>query len=622
MAKQLVSPIERHLEKGVVGLAGLILVGAIARYLVTTPNQIELGQESVTPATIDAKLAQKAADVRSRMQTAQPKTVVPEPLFNEFAKSVAPVERNPLPLAVALHPEVPIIDKAYVAKQQTALMKIDAPGKPAVSHGRSTVNLVQAGAVRRTAVDWATIGAVFDIKAHSDRQRREYGATKADVIFGKPEAQRRARRPDGSWNDSDWNSVDHWPSSEVPREDPIVLTIAGDRHMVEPESEKRLLKYTVDLRTSRLQLEILRPLFVQSLLNGDRWLPPPLVSKLDLWKQDDEFLNPDNPPAAQPVDRYGIADADEKPKEPPKAMTPADQIRQALEDVPKIIAKARQNRSENEAREAYNKAAEVMQTREATASDRSRAEKLMKDAEQAERDIKRELLAGGPAPGADRAGGAAAPVKPRRDPLPAQVTWVHDARPGSLVSGKTYQYRLRYRVLNPGAGRPEKFENPENAAVLFLTSDWSPPSDPVTITPSSYYFLASEDKGKEQILVEFYRWFEGVWVKSSRVRFGIGNAMAEEQRVAAPDLLDASKADNPMVRFEADAVVLDVDFLRNHRERKAGNSPRGVRFAPPSATTAAVFLDSSGALEERVWAVDKDHPTKKSIELYKPPRNP
>jgi len=44
MAKQLVNPIERHVEKAVLGLTGLALVAVIALYLVTSPNQIELGQ--------------------------------------------------------------------------------------------------------------------------------------------------------------------------------------------------------------------------------------------------------------------------------------------------------------------------------------------------------------------------------------------------------------------------------------------------------------------------------------------------------------------------------------------------------------------------------------------------
>jgi hypothetical protein len=76
MAKQLVHPIERHVEKAVLGLTGLALLTAIALYGVTSPNQIPLGQEKVSPGTIDSKVAQKAAEVVGRLRAAEPKTQV------------------------------------------------------------------------------------------------------------------------------------------------------------------------------------------------------------------------------------------------------------------------------------------------------------------------------------------------------------------------------------------------------------------------------------------------------------------------------------------------------------------------------------------------------------------
>ena len=40
MAKQAVSPVERHLEKGVLGLALLVLAGVVVKFLITSPNNI------------------------------------------------------------------------------------------------------------------------------------------------------------------------------------------------------------------------------------------------------------------------------------------------------------------------------------------------------------------------------------------------------------------------------------------------------------------------------------------------------------------------------------------------------------------------------------------------------
>ena len=57
MAKQVVNPIERHVEKALLGLAGIALIAVIVMYVVRSPNQLEIGGDMVTPGEIDAKLA-------------------------------------------------------------------------------------------------------------------------------------------------------------------------------------------------------------------------------------------------------------------------------------------------------------------------------------------------------------------------------------------------------------------------------------------------------------------------------------------------------------------------------------------------------------------------------------
>ena len=98
MAKQLVGPVERHLEKAVLGVAGILLLGAIGGYLVTSPNQLEVGGETVSPKTIDAKVVRKATDVRRRIETARPTEPEFEPLYDVFEQELDPFKRANLPL--------------------------------------------------------------------------------------------------------------------------------------------------------------------------------------------------------------------------------------------------------------------------------------------------------------------------------------------------------------------------------------------------------------------------------------------------------------------------------------------------------------------------------------------
>ena len=90
MAKQLVSPIERHIEKVVVGIAAILLLGVIAKYLVTSPNQMEVDGVTVWPGTIDQKVTDKGSDVRRRIQNAQPADNPLEKIYPDFVAQLDP----------------------------------------------------------------------------------------------------------------------------------------------------------------------------------------------------------------------------------------------------------------------------------------------------------------------------------------------------------------------------------------------------------------------------------------------------------------------------------------------------------------------------------------------------
>ena len=79
MAKQLVNPVERHAEKAVLAVAILLLIGVVVRYLATSPNQLEVGGNWVSPKTVDQQLARKAATARDRIRRAQSPEEMPEP---------------------------------------------------------------------------------------------------------------------------------------------------------------------------------------------------------------------------------------------------------------------------------------------------------------------------------------------------------------------------------------------------------------------------------------------------------------------------------------------------------------------------------------------------------------
>jgi hypothetical protein len=231
----------------------------------------------------------------------------------------------------------------------------------------------------------------------------------------------------------------------------------------------------------------------------------------------------------------------------------------------------------------------------------------MDEADQAMKDIERRVRDTGRA---EQPGRASDSDQRTREPLPTQQIWAHDARPGSVKGGQTYQFRVRAVIFNRLAGYPERFRDVGNAQVVWIPGEWSDPVE-VKIEPSALSFLVSKDVRNEQVSIELYQWFEGVWVKT-RPKFGVGDSLALEQRCKVPPLDPNDSYDLALVPFAVDATVVDIDFDRVYRERKRGSGRSGVRFGPQTSACSVVFADSAGRLYERFVPTDKDNPAKRA----------
>jgi|CXWL01.1.fsa_nt_gi hypothetical protein len=613
MAKQLVNPFERHLEKLVLAIAGLLLIGVLVKFVFSSPNKILLGTEPATPGVVDARLAQKANDILDRIKNWKPPVVEHDSKFDDFV-AIEPIRADTLPLVSVLGPDVPIVDARAVVTGGAELVAIPPAPKPVFTLGRNTLLApnVQGGETR-TPVDWVMLAIPFDVKGQSELQRRAWGATRADVIFATPEVQRRMRKSDASWSEGDWQTISGWSSYKMPNPPTVRLSESGGKVVANKDDQKAAEKYQEEMADPKVQLAILRPLPPSFAPNELAWKFPLVTTYENVVKQDQEFISPNNPSA--PIeDRYGLSQAGTgKPK--PEPRTAAQEQAQKLDAARAQLEAGRKLWSKNEVTLAFNAAVEVSNSKEATPDLKSKAQKLMKEAELLLEDIKRKKQ-----PTDGKGEGSAKPGKePKRDKSPHQDIWAYDAAADSIVNGQTYQYRMRARVLNRLAGMPESFKKPENAQVMIVAGEWSEPTDPIHIAEDSWFFVTREDKPKREIFVEFFRWYDGVWVKSKAVNFKEGQALVHQERVPVPDLVDATVAVTPTVDFGEDLTLLDIEFARPMRERKAGSTATGVKFAAqPAPATAAVFVDGKGGLHERVVAADKENPLRRKIEIWSP----
>lgn len=622
MAKQLVGPVERHLEKAVVGLAGAFLVGVVVLYLVGSPNQVQLdgSTEAVSPRNIDARVADKANAVRERIRTAQPKVEVPPPVFPDFAATLNPFATSrlasALPAGAPRGPAAPIIDPPSVIEGDARLTEVMPLPKPRATFGRTTFELrddPQQPTASFLEADWVTVSSLFDRKRQEVLQAAAYGEARREVVFGPVQLQRRTQRNDGSWSDDDWETITPWPALNLPEPPVVNLEQRGKDTIVPMEDQSRVTRFFDTVSEPKNQLDLIRP-FMPPRKNGSEWRFPTLTSYRELLLQDDDFLSPQTP-AEIPYDRYGFDTAPAVTEEQPGAPQPAgDAVELALNEAEALMKRAQ---TSGQCIDAYNMCVEAISKPTATRAQRDRAQRIMQQAEQKRADLERaERRPRLPTSPDD-------PTKPgeaKREFQARQQIWAHDALAGSLVPGQTYQYRMRVLLFNRRAGEPLLFRDKSNAQVIWVEGPWSEPTEPISIPPILAYFVASSDERKEEITIELFRWFEGVWVRG-RGRFGIGQTMRHEERTAVPAWDDPNQVERPTVTFAVAGMVADINFKRDCREpRKAGKS--GVKFPAAGTTTSVVVVDAEGNLRERFLAVDKNHPDIDTFRkmLWSPPR--
>ena len=299
----------------------------------------------------------------------------------------------------------------------------------------------------------------------------------------------------------------------------------------------------------------------------------------------------------------------------PISVSPKEFTKKRFAEIDELLKLAEKNKDVNSAIQAQNIALEIEESSSNSASDKQKAQTLRKKANQIQKDIEfgDKLPDKGPTPSGDSI------IKIVREPLPKQQVWIHDAFPGSVLPGKAYQYRMRVQIFNRLAGFPERLETPADAQVIFVAGPWSEPSDPITIEAPAHVFLTRGDDTKEEVTVELYKWYRAVWV-TSRQKLKIGDSIDIEDRVDTPDPTNPKEVYAAKVPFRMDAMVVDIDFDRAARERKIERG--GVRFLAPERTSAVVFVDSTGQLQERVEALDRTDATRSLLKsrVWKAPK--
>lgn len=558
-SKGSINIVEQHVEKGVLGLAALALVGVAVFYFGLSPNRVEYQGRSLGPGELDDAIAEQANQLDQAIKNAKPKPIeVPEfagAVRTEFESGIFKADPNrhgtpvrpELPVATRFGRPIPPLEAAKDVESNIVLVKVLPPSRPVTITGISLA-VRRETELQRPAqpppppspadaegFSWVTVASWFPVEAlKREMTAAGYAAPRARVEIVSVDAQRQELLPSGEY--SEWQDVRRSkasPAVEVPAPvfDPLTGNIVN-----QPALDSALLLARAGRRA------LMQPEFYP-ILEGDYWDLPPLPG-LDAalaTAQPGGKPAPGRPPAGpagtDPNDGAAPAQTAGKPGPGPKVSTKDPE----QERIKKELADGRAALRDKRWDEAIRLGDGVEKDPKATRKQKSDARKIIDraskgKADDAKRDRTFELITNS--------------TSADRDP----AVWFHD---DSVEPGKTYRYRIRVSIINSFVGRRAALRDPTQAEKSVLVGEWSEPSDPVVVAPRNVFFVRAKGPGSEpSASVDVFAWHNGNWFKES-FNVQIGDAIGEIKDVRIGDG-EGGRPQREMIDFATGAVVLDI----------------------------------------------------------------
>ncbi len=674
MSSRWLTLLEAHVEKGLLALAGACLVAMLYLCFVRSPNVAEYRGQKLGPGELLAAIKKDADELDQQIRSATAE-LYEEKDFSaqlESQHAVGIFAREPaggvgLPAELRLATvhgqkiEVPGLEEPEEAAGSIALVTPLKPSQPKLRTGRSlalrepiqVAGLEDAAATTPSAeespepeeVAWVTVAGYFNKKAqYNEMIKAGYAPYRSKAYVVGTDVQRQEMLSTGEF--SDWQDVAAVKAMpKVDLQEPVF------------DDETKELTNKDELRQAFAAVKDAQPMLMQPpfyvVESGDFWEVPPLAGHEDLDEElEEEEEEPDErfaavggrmapptrvlrPPSGRPS-RIGGGGRAAPPGGGPVGGGPrgagpmggpsiggysgaagrseADEKREARKQIRLDLKEARKLLGQKQYQEARNLAEGIMGNQYASKGDTGDARNIVK---RAERWLQLEAERAGAARGPGRVGGGRA-VSSRANEAVELVThpettepavWFHD---DTVEAGKTYRYRMRVKLWNRYVGRKRALKDPEQAKPPVVVGEWSFPSEPVTVTPSTYFFFSGAH-APDSASADVWKWRKGRWFKERfDVSVGdvIGGAVRSVKTGEYDEEGDEVKAD---IDFTTGAVVLDLRFDELVDDRWRGKD--GVFSYRDKTSPVMVYLDpADGQVKERVLTFDRRDPRKKELE--------
>jgi len=169
------------------------------------------------------------------------------------------------------------------------------------------------------------------------------------------------------------------------------------------------------------------------------------------------------------------------------------------------------------------------------------------------------------------------------------LVWFHDT---SVTSRGKYRYRWRLALVNPLLTYAGEAADQADARQRFITTQWSPWSEIASVPEITEFFVIGGDAKENRATVTVFTQVRGRTVKATFSR-APGQAVSEERTITIEtDRIRESRK----VKFDTGTVVVSLDFKRV------------VRDKIPRDTVEMIYLDDKGELKRagRIADMDRD----------------
>jgi len=169
------------------------------------------------------------------------------------------------------------------------------------------------------------------------------------------------------------------------------------------------------------------------------------------------------------------------------------------------------------------------------------------------------------------------------------LVWFHDT---SLIPLRTYQYRVRVKLINPLLTYDKIAKAPADAEQVSLVSPWSQWSDPFSVPQAAEFFVIGSNAYSRTVRVRAFARSLGQIVRKD-FNVAQGWSVGAKAVVEVTNPADGQPIEVP-VDFSTGAVAVAIDFEKSIR------TPSITR-----KTVELLYLDENGTLRKRTLAGDE-----------------